>query len=194
MAAEEPTQAAAPAVHPTGIDAYRPDEIARRIETAGVSKTRLPLVSLVALGCLAGAFISFGALFYLAVLAGADPGHGPTRLAAGIAFSLGLILVVVGGAELFTGNTLIVMAWVNKRVGTARWRATGARACWPTWPVPWRSARWRCCPDCMKGRWGRWRCGVAAGKFQLSVTRAGGARHSLQRAGLPGRVAQLRGA
>jgi formate/nitrite transporter len=47
------------------------------------------------------------------VLAGADPGHGPTRLLAGMAFALGLILVVVGGAELFTGNALLVMAWVD---------------------------------------------------------------------------------
>ncbi|HUO91077.1 MAG TPA: formate/nitrite transporter family protein [Rhizomicrobium sp.] len=103
---------------PTGIDAYKPEEIARRIETAGVAKAKLPLRSLLALGGLAGAFISIGALFYLAVLTGADPMHGPTRFVAGIAFSLGLILVIVGGAELFTGNTLLVMGWVDGLVTT----------------------------------------------------------------------------
>jgi formate/nitrite transporter len=101
---------------PTGLDAYRPAEIARLIETAGIAKTRLPLVSLLALGSLAGAFIALGALFYLAVLAGVDPVTGPVRLAAGVAFSLGLILVIIGGAELFTGNALLVMAWVDRLV------------------------------------------------------------------------------
>lgn len=98
---------------PTGIDAYHPAEIARLIETAGVAKTRLAPLSLVALGALAGAFIAFGALFHLAVLVGANPGDGLTRAAAGMAFSLGLVLVIVGGAELFTGNALLVMACVD---------------------------------------------------------------------------------
>lgn len=105
--------------HPTGLDAYKPVEITRRIEEAGVAKAGLGLVPLVTLGVLAGMFISFGALFYLAVLAGADAAFGPTRLAAGMAFSLGLVLVLVGGAELFTGNALIVMAWVDGLVGSA---------------------------------------------------------------------------
>lgn len=109
----------ASALGPTGLDAYKPSEIARLIETAGVTKTELPLLSLIALGSLAGAFIAFGALFYLSVLSGADPSYGPVRLAAGIAFSLGLILVIVGGAELFTGNALLVMAWVDGLVGAA---------------------------------------------------------------------------
>lgn len=102
---------------PTGLDAYKPSEIARLIEEAGVRKANLPLLSLFALGCLAGAFIALGALFQLAVLAGADPDFGPTRFLAGTAFSLGLILVIVGGAELFTGNALLVMAWVDGLIG-----------------------------------------------------------------------------
>lgn len=109
----------APPLGPTGLDAYNPAEIARLIDTAGVAKTKLPFLSLAALGGLAGAFISFGVLFYLSVLVGTDPTYGPVRLAAGAAFSLGLILVIVGGAELFTGNALLVMAWVNRLV-TAR--------------------------------------------------------------------------
>ena len=103
---------------PTGLDAYKPAEIALLVETAGVAKARLTLTPLVTLACLAGVFIAFGAMFFLAVLAGADPAHGPARLAAGAAFSLGLILVIVGGAELFTGNALMVLAWVDGRIGT----------------------------------------------------------------------------
>lgn len=103
-------------VNPTGLDAYKPAEIARLIEQAGVAKTRLPLLSLLALGALAGAFIALGALFHLVVLVGGDPANGLLRLAAGAAFSLGLILVIVGGAELFTGNALLVMGWVDGQV------------------------------------------------------------------------------
>lgn len=98
---------------PTGLDAYNPSEIARLVESAGVAKTKLPFISLIALGGLAGTFIAFGVLFYLSVLSGTDAAYGPVRLLAGAAFSLGLILVIVGGAELFTGNALLVMAWVD---------------------------------------------------------------------------------
>jgi len=105
-------------LNPTGIDAYRPTEIAQRIEEAGVRKTQLGLVQMVALSVLAGAFIAFGAAFYTVAMSGADPGFGPARLLGGAAFSLGLILVMVGGAELFTGNALMVMAWVDRRIGT----------------------------------------------------------------------------
>lgn len=104
--------------NPTGFDPYHPTEIARRIEAAGQAKARLALLPLGTLGMLGGAFIGLGALFFLAVLSGADPGFGPARLAAGLAFSLGLILVLIGGAELFTGNVLLVMAWVDGVVGT----------------------------------------------------------------------------
>ena len=110
----------APSSHPTGLDAYKPSEIAQLVETAGVAKATLPLLSLATLGALAGAFIALGAMFSLEVLIGADPGYGPVRLAAGAAFSLGLILVIVGGAELFTGNALLVMAWVDRRIS---WRS-----------------------------------------------------------------------
>lgn len=104
--------------NPTGLDAYRPAEIAARVEAAGVTKARLPLRSLAMLGALAGAFIAFGAMFYTVVMTGAGDAFGPTRLLGGAAFSLGLILVVIGGAELFTGNALIVMAWVDRKVTT----------------------------------------------------------------------------
>lgn len=97
-------------------DAYKPAQIAALIETAGVAKAGLPLHRMATLALLAGAFIGFGAAFWAIAMAGADPGFGPQRVLAGAVFALGLILVVVGGAELFTGNALMVMAAVDRRI------------------------------------------------------------------------------
>jgi len=72
------------------------------------------------LAILAGAFISFGALFATTVTAESTLSFGFTKLIGGLSFSLGLILVIVGGAELFTGNNIIVMAWANKRITTTQ--------------------------------------------------------------------------
>ncbi|ANK81924.1 MAG: formate transporter FocA [Rhizobiales bacterium NRL2] len=102
------------------MDAYTPAEMAVRVRTVGVAKARLPAVSVLTLGVLAGAFIAFGAVLYTIVMTGSPLGFGPARLLGGAAFSLGLILVVVGGAELFTGNSLMVMAWAARQVSTAR--------------------------------------------------------------------------
>lgn len=95
------------------IDALLPAEIAEKAEGVGVHKARLDVLSLVALAILAGAFIALGSMFATTVLAGADGviPFGVSRLLAGIVFGLGLVLVVLGGAELFTGNNLMVMAW-----------------------------------------------------------------------------------
>ena len=101
---------------PTGIDAYSPAEMAARVERAGVSKVHLPVLPVLALSILAGVFISFGGMFYTLAITGSGFGFGPSRLLGGIAFSLGLVLVIVGGAELFTGNSLIVMAWASRRI------------------------------------------------------------------------------
>ena len=97
-------------------DAYRPAEIAALIETAGIAKAGLPMHRMAVLAMLAGAFIGFGAAFWCVAMAGAEPGFGPQRVLGGAAFVLGLILVVVGGAELFTGNALMVMAAVDRRI------------------------------------------------------------------------------
>ncbi len=101
------------------IDALLPREMAEKAEHVGVDKTRLDVMSLVVLGILAGAFIAFGSMFSVVVMAGADGvlPYGVTRLLGGIVFSLGLILVIVGGAELFTGNNLMVMACASGKVG-----------------------------------------------------------------------------
>jgi formate/nitrite transporter len=106
-----------PTVNPTGIESYKPAEVARRIEEAGIAKAGLPFIQLITLSILAGAFIALGAAAFTAVMAGVDAGFGPARLLGGAVFSLGLVLVIVAGAELFTGNALIVMAWVDGRIG-----------------------------------------------------------------------------
>ncbi len=104
--------------HLHDLDALLPPEMAEKAETVGAQKTRLDWVTLTALAVLAGAFIALGAMFATTVLAGADGvlPFGISRLLAGIVFCLGLILVIAGGAELFTGNTLIVMAWAAGQV------------------------------------------------------------------------------
>lgn len=104
------------APNPTGLDAYKPAEIAQLVETAGVAKAGLGFAQTLTLAILAGAFIGFGGAAYTMVMTGADAGFGPARLLGGVVFSLGLILVIVGGAELFTGNALMTMAAVDRRI------------------------------------------------------------------------------
>ena len=99
-----------------GFDCYSPKEIAERVETVGVTKARLPLFSLFILGVLAGGFIGLGALYFTLVTSDANLTFAASRMLGGLAFSLGLVLVVVAGAELFTGNNLLVMAWASKRI------------------------------------------------------------------------------
>lgn len=103
---------------PSPADAHPPREIARMVERLGVAKARTDGVTLFVLALLAGAFISLGALFFTVVVTKADLGFGITRLLGGMSFSLGLILVVVAGAELFTGNNLLAMAWASRLIST----------------------------------------------------------------------------
>ena len=108
-----------PPFTPTALDALPPPDVARKAERVGASKAAMPGLDLFVLGVLAGAFIALGAAFATTVGSGAaDLPYGVTRLLVGLAFTLGLILVVVAGAELFTGNNLIVMAWASRRVST----------------------------------------------------------------------------
>ena len=110
---------------PTGLDALPPVEMARKAEHVGVAKADMSTADTFALSLLAGAFIALGAIFATTVTAGgSDVPFGVLRLVGGLAFSLGLILVIVAGAELFTGNNLIVMAWASRRVTKAR-RSSG---------------------------------------------------------------------
>lgn len=101
-----------------GSDAYAPREIAARVTEVGVVKARLPLLTQALLGVLAGAFIGLGGLMYTLVASDAGLGFAAQRLLGGLVFSLGLVLVTVAGAELFTGNNLLAMAWASGRIGT----------------------------------------------------------------------------
>ena len=94
-------------------DAYSPRQIAERVDAVCVAKASTPLLSLVMLGVLAGAFIGLGSLFYVIVAADPSLGNAAQRVLGGVVFSLGLLLVVVAGAELFTGNNLLAMAWAH---------------------------------------------------------------------------------
>ncbi|MBA7571635.1 putative formate transporter 1 [subsurface metagenome] len=97
-----------------------PSEMAQKAESTGVKKANLDTLSTMALAVLAGAFIAIGAVFATIAWTGTSSmiPWGWGRVLGGIAFSTGLVLVVVGGAELFTGNNLIVMAWVNRKFST----------------------------------------------------------------------------
>ncbi|HSI80981.1 MAG TPA: formate transporter FocA [Solirubrobacterales bacterium] len=119
-----PAVSVPPAARPAGLDALLPPEMAAKATDIGVSKASMSALRTLALAVLAGAFIALGAMFATTVIAGAADAipFGIQRLLAGFVFSLGLILVVVGGAELFTGNNLIAIAWAERRV-PARWLA-----------------------------------------------------------------------
>ena len=101
------------------IDALMPQEMAEKAEAIGVRKAELAFWPLFALAMLAGAFIALGAMFSTTTAAGSSVlPYGVARLLIGLSFCVGLILVVVAGAELFTGNNLIVMAWASRKVST----------------------------------------------------------------------------
>lgn len=101
-----------------GVDAFSPQQIAERVDNIGVAKARLPLLSMAMLGMLAGAFIGLGAMYYTLVISDASLSFAVGRVFAAVCFSLGLLLVVVAGAELFTGNNLLAMAWADGKVST----------------------------------------------------------------------------
>ncbi len=101
-----------------GFDPLLPQEMAHKAEDVGAAKASAGALQTLVLAVLAGAFISLGAELFTVVTTGSPLGYGPTRLLGGVAFSLGLFLVVVAGAELFTGNNLIVMAWASRRIST----------------------------------------------------------------------------
>lgn len=114
----EPPHPAMVAARSGPFDAYAPREIATRLQAVGVAKARLALLPLAMLGLLAGAFIGLGALMFTLVSADEQLGFAATRLLGGLAFSLGMLMVTVAGAELFTGNNLLAMAWADRRIGT----------------------------------------------------------------------------
>jgi formate/nitrite transporter len=101
-----------------GSDAFSPREIAEKVENIGVAKARLPLLPMAMLGIVAGGFIGLGALYYVLVASDPTLGFAASRVLGGLVFSMGLILVVVAGAELFTGNNLLAMAWCDGKLSS----------------------------------------------------------------------------
>jgi formate/nitrite transporter len=101
-----------------GFDAYAPQVVAERVESLGTRKARMPLESLAMLGILAGGFVGLGALYFTIVASDHQLSFAVSRVLGGVVFSLGLILVVVAGAELFTGDNLLVMARVAGKIST----------------------------------------------------------------------------
>jgi len=98
------------------VDAFTPAEVAQKVRTLGVDKANMSVLPLLILSMMAGAFISFGAMYYTLVMTDPSGAYGASKLLGGVAFSLGFILVVIAGGELFTGNNLIVMAWAKKQI------------------------------------------------------------------------------
>lgn len=113
-----------------GFDAYSPKQIAERVNDVCVVKARLPLLTMWMLAVLAGGFIGLGALYFTLVASDPTLGFAASRVLGGVCFSLGLLLVVVAGAELFTGNNLLAMAWADGCLTTGdvlrNWVVVGA--------------------------------------------------------------------
>ena len=111
-----------PSVVTNIVDELLPAEMAAKAQTLGIKKANMDFISTFALAVLAGAFIALGAIFFTIsqTTGGVAMNYGLTRIIGGVTFSLGLVLVIVGGAELFTGNNLIVMAWASRQLST--WR------------------------------------------------------------------------
>jgi formate transporter len=100
------------------LNAYNPAEIQEAIETVGVKKAAMPIVPCFVLAVVAGGSIGFGALYYSIVASDADLSFATVRVLGGLVFSLGMAIVLLAGAELFTGNNLIVMAWASGKIST----------------------------------------------------------------------------
>src|SRR6476659_9761106 len=97
-------------------DAIMPASMAVRAEQSGVKRANTDPVTVLVLSVLAGAFISFGAIFATTVTAGAGLPYGVARLLTGLVFSAGLLMVIIAGAELFKGNNLILLGWASGKV------------------------------------------------------------------------------
>src|SRR6201996_6109071 len=111
-------QAPAPQPPIFNLQAYSPAEIKEAVEKVGVKKANLPLLASFMLAIVAGGGVGFGALYYTIVASDPALSFATVRVVGGLVFTLGLALVLVGGAELFTGNNLIVMAWASGKVST----------------------------------------------------------------------------
>ncbi|MBA5763267.1 formate transporter FocA [Vibrio sp. 404] len=96
---------------------FSPVEMMAEAEKFALSKAKKNTGMTLSLAVMAGAFIGLAFLFYITVTTGAaDSGWGLSRLAGGLAFSMGLILIVICGGELFTSSVLSSISWANKQI------------------------------------------------------------------------------
>ena len=100
----------------SSVEARSPDEIARKVTQQGVAKVQTGVVSTLALAVMAGGFIGLGGVLAGTIAVGSELGAGPTRLLTGLGLTMGLFMVVITGAELFTGNSLMLMGLVSRRI------------------------------------------------------------------------------
>ena len=124
-------------------NAYSPAEIQEAIEKVGVKKATMAFLPSFMLAVVAGGSIGLGALYYTIVACDPDLSFATIRVVGGLVFSLGLAIVLIGGAELFTGNNLIVMAWASGKISTREvLRSSSCIA--GTWSAPWGWWSWSC--------------------------------------------------
>ena len=95
---------------------YTPKTIARLVASRSWDKVTTPVSTTIGLAGLAGAFVALGGVFATVIATQSGLGFGATRLLTGVGFSLGLILVVIAGAELFTGNNLMLIGVATRRI------------------------------------------------------------------------------
>ena len=98
------------------IDAYAPAKMADKVGLVGVAKSQLSTLTTFALSILAGVFIALGIQLSMLVTHTATSNYGLNQLVGGVAFTLALVLIVIAGAELFTGNCLIAMSFMARKI------------------------------------------------------------------------------
>ncbi|WP_064602454.1 formate transporter FocA [Photobacterium sp. J15] len=103
---------------------FTPKEMMKQAEVYAVGKASKPTRTTISLAITAGVFIGLAFVFYITVTTGSNLGWGLNRLFGGLAFSMGLILVVICGGELFTSTVLSSIARANKHITTGRMLAT----------------------------------------------------------------------
>lgn len=102
------------------VDALSPAQTEAKAETLGISKGSMPAGRMFVAAMLAGAFIGFGAMFFCLFTSDSSLPFAVQRAGGGACFCLGLVLVLCCGAELFTGNSLMVCSLFSKKIGAGQ--------------------------------------------------------------------------
>lgn len=99
---------------------FSPAEMMVEAEKFALAKTKKDTSTVIGLAIMAGIFIGLAFVFYVTVTTGSTAGWGMTKLVGGVVFSMGLILTVICGGELFTSTVLTAIAWANKQVSASK--------------------------------------------------------------------------